>query len=219
MRGATARALLAGAALLVAWSAAPAPARAQSILKRIKDQTTKRVEERKAKLDSTVMKTTGGAVDSALAKSGRGADAVVAKAGNAANTVISATENTVKQAVVTDPVGDLSARLASGRVVLDDVRFVAGADQLDPSASEPLKRLASALAATPGTFLIEAHTDPVPPPGDAQSLSQRRAAAVKAQLAANGVPAERLLAVGYGATRPNPANPQANARIELVRAQ
>jgi outer membrane protein OmpA-like peptidoglycan-associated protein len=216
---ATSRALLAGAALLVAWSAAPAPAQAQSIMKRIKDQTLKRVEERKAKLDSTVMKTTGGAVDSALAKSGRGADAVVAKAGNVANTAIAATENTVKQAVTHDQVGELTTRLASGRVVLDDVRFVAGADQLDPSAAEPLKRLASAIAATPGVFLIEAHTDPVPPPGDAQALSQRRAAAVKAQLAANGVPADRLLAMGYGSTRPNAANPQANARIEIVRPQ
>ena len=219
MSGATSRRLLAGAAIIAAWSAAPGPAHAQSILKRIKDQTVKRVEERKAKLDSTVMKTTGGAVDSALAKSGRGADAVVAKAGNVANTAISATENTVKQAVVNDPVGDLAGRLAKGRAVLDDVRFVAGSDQLDPSAAESLKRLAGAIVATPGTYLIEAHTEALPPPGDAQSLSQRRAAAVKAQLAANGVPAERLLAVGYGATRPNAANPQANARIEVVRAQ
>lgn len=219
MRGATSRRLLAGAAILTAWSAAPGPAHAQSILKRIKDQTVKRVEERKAKLDSTVMRTTGGAVDSALAKSGRGADAVVAKAGSVANNAISATENTVKQAVVNDPVGELAGRLASGRAVMDDVRFLPGADQLDPSAGESLKRLAAAIVATPGTFLIEAHTDPVPPPGDAQTLSQRRAAAVKAQLAANGVPAERLLAVGYGATRPNAANPQANARIEVVRAQ
>ena len=48
---------------------------------------------------------------------------------------------------------------------------------------------------------------------------KRRAAAVKAQLTAGGVPADRLLAVGYGATRPNSANPQAHARIEVVRAQ
>ena len=219
MRGATSRWLLAVAAVIAAWSAAPAPAHAQSILKRIKDQTTKRVEERKAKLDSVVVTTAGGAVDSALAKSGRGADAVVAKAGDVANSAITATENTVKQAVVGDQVGELSTRLASGRAVLDDVRFAAGADQLDPSSAETLKRLAAAIVATPGTFLIEAHTDPIPPPGDAQALSQRRAAAVKTQLAANGVPAERLLAVGYGATRPNSANPQANARIEIVRAQ
>lgn len=219
MRGSTSRRLLAAAALLAAWSAAPAPARAQNVLKRIKDQTTKRVEERRAKLDSVVVKTAGGAVDSALTKSGRGADAVVAKAGDMANSAITATENTIKQRVTGDDVGELAARLASGRAVLDDVRFVAGADQLDPSANEALKRLAAAIVGTPGTFLIEAHTDALPPPGDAQALSQRRATAVKTQLVANGIPAERLVAVGYGATRPNSANPQANARIEVVRAQ
>jgi outer membrane protein OmpA-like peptidoglycan-associated protein len=219
MRRATSRALLAGAALLATWSGAAAPAQAQGLLKRIMDQTTKRAEQQRAKLDSTVMKTTSGAVDSALAKSGRGADAVAAKAGSLANTAITATENTVKQAVVGDMVGEMSARLASGRLVLEDVRFVAGADRLDPASAETLKRLGAAIVATSGTFLIEAHTDAVAASGDAQGLSQRRAAAVKAQLAANGVPAERLLAVGYGATRPNAANPQANARIEVVRAQ
>jgi outer membrane protein OmpA-like peptidoglycan-associated protein len=221
MRGATSRWLLAAAAVLAAWSAAPAPAHAQSILKRIKDQTVKRVEERKAKLDSVVVTTAGGTVDSALAKSGRGADAVVNKVGDVANTAIATTEQGVKNVVggKTDPVKEIAGRLASGRAVFEDVRFAAGADQLDPAAAEVLKHLAAAIVATPGTFLIEAHTDPIPPPGDAQALSQRRATAVKAQLAANGVPAERLLAVGYGATRPNAANPQANARIEVVRAQ
>lgn len=220
MRGATSRALLAGAALLAVGSAAPEPAQAQSILKRIKDQTTKRVEDRRAQLDSTVLQTTGGAVDSALAKSGRGADAVVTKAGDVANTAISTTEKGVKSVVgASDPAHEMATRLAGGRAVLEDIRFVQGADQLDPSCADVLKQLAAAIVATPGTYLIEGHTDPLPPPGDAQALSQRRAAAVKTQLVANGVPGDRLLAVGYGATRPNAANPQANARIEVARAQ
>ena len=221
MRGATSRWLLAGAALIAACAAVPAPAEAQSILKRIKDQTVKRVEERRAKLDSTVMKTTSGAVDSAVAKSGRGADAVVLKAGDFANSAISATEQGVKNVVGggADPSRDIATKLMTGRAVFEDIRFAPGAEQLDPASADVLKHLAAAIVATPGTFLIEAHTDLLPPPGDAQALSQRRAAAIKTQLAANGVPAERLLAVGYGATRPNTANPQANARIEVVRAQ
>jgi outer membrane protein OmpA-like peptidoglycan-associated protein len=220
MRGATSRVLLAGAALLAVWSAAPETAQAQGILKRIKEQTTKRLEDRRAKLDSSVMKTTGGAVDSALAKSGRGADAVVTRAGDVANTAIATTEKGLKNVVgVADPASDISTRLATGRAVFDDIRFAQGADQLDPSSAEALKRLATAIVAAPGTYLIEGHTDPAPSPADAQALSQRRAAAVKTQLVANGVPADRLLAVGYGATRPNAANPQANARIEVVRAQ
>ena len=221
MNGARSRWPIAVAAVLAAWSAAPAPLQAQSILKRIKDQTVKRVEERKAKLDSVVVTTAGGTVDSALAKGGRGADAVVNKVGDVANTAIATTERGVKNVVGgrADPVKEIAGRLASGRAVFDDVRFVTGADQLDPSAIDGLKHLAAAIVATPGTYLIEAHTDPNPPSADAQALSQRRAAAVKTQLVANGVPAERLLAVGYGATRPNAANPQANARIEVVRAQ
>ena len=219
MRGATSRWLLAGAAL-VAWAAAQAPAQGQSIMKRIKDQTLKRVEERKAKLDSAVVKTANGAVDSAVTKSGRGADAVVNKAGSVANSAIDATEQKVKNVVGgTNPARDVATKLASGRAVFDDIRFASGADQIEPTSADVLKHLAAAIVATPGTFLIEAHTDPVAPPGDAQGLSQRRAAAVKAQLAAGGVPADRLLAVGYGATRPNAANPQAHARIEVVRAQ
>lgn len=219
MRGATSRWLLAGAAL-VAWAAAPAPAQGQGILRRIKDQTLKRVEERKAKLDSAVVKTANGAVDSVVTKSGRGADAVVNKAGNVANSAISATESGVKNVVSrADPARDVAAKLTAGRAVFEDIRFAQGTDQLDPASADALKHLAAAIVATPGTFLIEAHTDVLAPPGDAQALSQRRAAAVKSRLAAGGVPADRLLAVGYGATRPNAANPQANARIEVVRAQ
>lgn len=220
MRGATSRALLAAAALLVAGSAAPMSVQAQGILKRIKDQTTRRVEDRRAKLDSAVLKTTGGAVDSALAKSGRGADAVVNKAGDVANTAIATTEKGVKNVVgVADPAHDISTKLASGRAVFADIRFAPGADQIDPASGDVVKHLAAAIVATPGTYLIEGHTDPTPSPADAQALSQRRAATVKMQLVAAGVPADRLLAVGYGATRPDAANPQANARIEVARAQ
>jgi outer membrane protein OmpA-like peptidoglycan-associated protein len=220
MMGATSRRLLASAALLVAWPATPERAQAQSILKRIKDQTAKRVEERRAKLDSAVITTTGGVVDSAVTKSGRGADAVVNKAGSVANTVISATERGVKNVVGgANPGHDIAARLSGGRAVFEEIRFADGSDQIDPASQEVLKHLAAALTGMTGTVLIEGHTDPLAPPGDPQALSQRRATAVKTQLAAQGVPAERMLAVGYGATRPNAANSKANARIEVVRAQ
>ena len=60
-------------------------------------------------------------------------------------------------------------------------------------------------------------------PAAAQALSEQRAKAVKARLVAGGVPAARLLAVGYGATRPAEGNANGNAngnaRIELTRAQ
>jgi outer membrane protein OmpA-like peptidoglycan-associated protein len=42
---------------------------------------------------------------------------------------------------------------------------------------------------------------------------------VKAHLVAEGVAATRLLAVGYGATRPASDGERGDARIELTRAQ
>jgi outer membrane protein OmpA-like peptidoglycan-associated protein len=217
---ATIRTLLIVGGALMTWAATPARAGAQDVFKRIKDQTAKRLQERRAKIDSTMMKTAGTTVDSALAKSGRGADAVVIKAGDVANSAIATTERGVKSIIGgSDPVLDVASRLAGGRAVFEEIRFAEGSDQIDPASAAVLKQLAAALAAAPGPFLIEAHTEAVPPPGDAQSLSQRRASAVKAQLAANGAPADRLLAIGYGATRPNANDPKANARIEIARAQ
>jgi len=212
--------LLAICTVAVACAAAPATAQGQSILKRVRDQAAKRVAEGRAKIDSTVMKTTGTAVDSAVSKTNRGADAAAGRVTNVANGALAATERGVAKAFGgSAPKDDLATRLAAGRVVLDDVRFVAGADQLDPSSDATLKSLASALVSTTGTFLIEGHTDASVDAALAQPLSQQRASAVKSRLVAGGVPAERLLAVGYGATRPNSANPQASARIEIVRAQ
>jgi outer membrane protein OmpA-like peptidoglycan-associated protein len=212
--------LLAICTVAVACLVTPGALQGQSILKRVKDQAAKRVAEGRAKIDSTVMKTTGNAVDSAVSKTNRGADAAAGRVTNVANGALSATERGVAKAFGgSASKNDLATRLAAGRVVLDDVRFVAGADQLDPSSDATLKSLAAALVATTGTFLIEGHTDVSVDPALAQPLSQQRASTVKARLVATGVPAERLLAVGYGATRPNSANPQASARIEVVRAQ
>jgi len=212
--------LLALCTVAVACAVTPDCAHGQSILKRVRDQAARRVAEGRAKIDSTVMKTTGTAVDSAVSKTNRGADAVAGRVTNVANGALAATERGFNQALGgTSPKNTLATRLAEGRLVLDDVRFVAGSDQLDPSSDATLKALASALTATTGTFLIEGHTDASVDVALAQQLSQQRASAVKARLVATGVAAERLLAVGYGSTRPNGANTQASARIEVLRAQ
>ena len=222
MKGATSRTLLVVAVLLAQWSAAPTPARAQSILQRVKDQAARKVRDGRARIDSTVMKTAGSAVDSAVTKTNRGADAVAGRVTNVANGAMAATEQGVSRALSgggSDPSRDYAARLAQGRLVLDSLRFAAGSDQLDASADPIVARLAAALATTAGTMLIEGHVDATTPAAEAQTLSQKRASAMKARLVAAGVAADRLLAVGYGTTRPNTSNPQSNARIELVRAQ
>jgi OOP family OmpA-OmpF porin len=53
----------------------------------------------------------------------------------------------------------------------------------------------------------------------AQLLSEQRAVAVKAWLVSEGVAAGRLLAVGYGASRPVRTDRKRNARIEVTRVQ
>ena len=222
MTGATSRTLLALAVLLALWSAAPATAHAQSILKRIKDQAAKKVQDGRARMDSTVMKAAGSAMDSAMTKTNRGADAVAGRVSNVANGALAATEQGVSRALSGgggDPSRDFAARLAQGRLVLDSLPFAAGSERLDASADPIVARLAAALATTAGTLLIEGHVDSTTSAADAQTLSQKRASAMKARLVAAGIAADRLLAVGYGTTRPNTSDPRSNARIEIVRAQ
>jgi OOP family OmpA-OmpF porin len=208
-------------ALAVAAALTPARADAQDLFKKIRDEAAKRVEQRKAKVDSTVMTRAVGTVDSTLEKTGRGADAVVNRVVGVADTAITRTERGVRHAVARDDAsGALAAQLAAGHAVIRDIGFAANSDQLDESAAAAIKRLAKALATTEGTFLIEGHTDLAETPEVARALSERRAAAVKAHLVAGGVSAARLLAVGYGATRPAADGAQGgNARIELTRAQ
>jgi outer membrane protein OmpA-like peptidoglycan-associated protein len=80
------------------------------------------------------------------------------------------------------------------------------------------------LAAHPELRLtVEGHTDDVGSATTNQSLSARRAEAVRQALVAqHGVDAARLEARGFGATRPASPNAtaegrQANRRVELVK--
>lgn len=206
------------AAALAAWCAAPAAAEAQGVLKRLREQTAKRLQQGKAHVDSAVLSTAGGVVDSTVGKTGRAADAGVNKVGAAADGAIARTEQGVAGALGRG--GDaLAAQLAGGRAVLPEITFTPNSDQLTPEADGVVRRLAKALADATGVFLIEGHTAPAGDAAAAQLLSERRAAALKARLVGDGVPAARLLAVGYGATRPAAGGAERSARIEIARAQ
>ncbi len=115
--------------------------------------------------------------------------------------------------------GPLAEQLGRGRVVLREIRFAPGSDRINQSSIAVLRELAQALVASSGVFLIEGHTDAAPDAGSAQLLSERRAVAVKARLVSEGVAAGRLLAVGYGASRPAGTDHKHNARIEVTRVQ
>jgi outer membrane protein OmpA-like peptidoglycan-associated protein len=69
---------------------------------------------------------------------------------------------------------------------------------------------------------IEGHTDSIGGARPNQTLSERRAEAVRARLVAAGIAAARLKAVGYGAARPRETNSTIegrarNRRVELAR--
>jgi outer membrane protein OmpA-like peptidoglycan-associated protein len=128
-------------------------------------------------------------------------------------------QSSTSQASGDHPAGGLAQQLAQGRVVLREIRFAPGSDRISHSSSPVLQELAQALVASSGVFLIEGHTDPATDAGSAQLLSERRAVAVKAWLVSEGVAAGRLLAVGYGASRPGRTNQKHNARIEVTRVQ
>jgi outer membrane protein OmpA-like peptidoglycan-associated protein len=112
---------------------------------------------------------------------------------------------------------------ARGLVVnLSDVTFASGQSTLQPAAREKLARVSGILSAHPTLRLeIEGHTDSVGTDALNQTLSERRADAVRGYLVQQGVPTASVTAVGFGKTRPVASNDtaegrQLNRRVELV---
>lgn len=104
------------------------------------------------------------------------------------------------------------------------VYFESNSAKLTPEAETLLQKVSVALKSNElGTFrfAIEGHTDDVGGDGYNQSLSERRANAVKAYLLAQGVSEERLRARGLGEAKPVAPNQddsgrQRNRRVEVV---
>lgn len=101
------------------------------------------------------------------------------------------------------------------------IRFALGSIELDERTRAQLKSFL-AEAEQGGTFEVAGHTDAA---GDIelnQALSEQRADTVRRFLAARGVAAERLNAVGYGETQPIDTNRtkagRANNRRVVVKA-
>jgi outer membrane protein OmpA-like peptidoglycan-associated protein len=106
-------------------------------------------------------------------------------------------------------------------VTLGDVLFEFGRADVKPGAQEALRRLAGWLQQHPERrVLIEGFTDSVGAAGANLQLSMRRAESVAAQLAALGIGADRLRAVGYGEGYPvaensTDSNRAMNRRVEV----
>ena len=102
-----------------------------------------------------------------------------------------------------------------------EINFAPGSTELTPSARETLSLVARSIQKYDDLVIeIAGHTDSR---GDAFSnleLSKRRADSVRSYLIEQGIPSERLRAIGYGETKPlgensTPEGRAANRRIEF----
>ncbi|MDQ3696725.1 MAG: OmpA family protein [Gemmatimonadota bacterium] len=112
----------------------------------------------------------------------------------------------------------------AGRVATQGIYFDIGSDRIRPESTPTLKEIGSMLTEHADLKLaIEGHTDNVGNAAANQTLSEKRAAAVKAALVSSfGADASRLEAKGLGATKPSASNDsaegrQTNRRVELVK--
>jgi OOP family OmpA-OmpF porin len=111
-----------------------------------------------------------------------------------------------------------------GRASTQGILFDVGSDHIRGESTPTLAEIGDMLKAHPTLKLtIEGHTDNVGSAAANQTLSEKRAAAVKAYLVSKyAVDAARLKSVGYGATKPVAPNTtdegrQNNRRVELVK--
>lgn len=120
--------------------------------------------------------------------------------------------------------GELKKKLsAEKRARLYGILFDFNSAILRPESKPVLEEVRGLLAGEPTWALtIEGHTDAVGGDDRNQTLSQKRAEAVKAYLVAGGIAAERLKTAGFGESKPVADNATElgraqNRRVELVR--
>jgi outer membrane protein OmpA-like peptidoglycan-associated protein len=146
---------------------------------------------------------------------------VLLKGGAEANQAIYLTSIRVAESE-TDVMYD--ALLAKGRWVTQGILFATGKADLQPESRPVLKEIATTLKEHGDLkILIEGHTDNVGNAATNLTLSDARAASVKAALVADyGIAAERISTKGFGDTKPSVPNatPQGraqNRRVEVVK--
>ena len=118
---------------------------------------------------------------------------------------------------------DQIASIAKDKPSIDlEINFDYNSANISVTAQPGVKALSEALSnpdLKSSTFIIAGHTDAKGGDDYNQSLSERRADAIKKYLVAKGVPAASLVTVGYGKTQlKNAANPLAgeNRRVQVV---
>jgi outer membrane protein OmpA-like peptidoglycan-associated protein len=112
---------------------------------------------------------------------------------------------------------------SEGRARLYGILFDTDSDHIKDESKTALDSLLAAAHSQPSwSFSIEGHTDNVGGDAHNQTLSEKRAAAVKAYLIKAGVDEKRLTAKGFGASKPVASNDTSlgrseNRRVEIVK--
>lgn len=105
-------------------------------------------------------------------------------------------------------------------LVLREIQFATGSNELSPEAHARLNELAAAMAAQPQLVLeVGGHTDAVGAAESNRRLSLRRAEIVRQALIAKGVAGARLQAVGYGERYPVASNETVSGRATNRRVE
>jgi outer membrane protein OmpA-like peptidoglycan-associated protein len=107
-------------------------------------------------------------------------------------------------------------------ISLSDILFDVNQATLKAGAANNVQKIAAILNQYPNyNISVEGHTDSQGSDSYNQSLSERRAAAVRAQLISGGVPEARITSKGFGESQPvasndTPAGRQQNRRVEVI---
>lgn len=103
---------------------------------------------------------------------------------------------------------------------LNPVTFKTGSAELTAESSPALDKVADIAKKYPNLKLrVEGHTDNVGAADYNQTLSQQRADSVKDYLVKAGVPADQIVAIGFGKTRPVASNDTAEGRAQNRRVE
>lgn len=109
----------------------------------------------------------------------------------------------------------------------DHILFDFDSYELSSDSSKAIEQLLQIVEISEGDVVISGHTDNKGTPEYNQELSEKRAQAVVEELVANGADESRLIAEGYGETKPvarnaypdgrdDPEGRQKNRRVEVV---
>ena len=116
------------------------------------------------------------------------------------------------------------ARLEQRGIVIalpESALFTSGRSTLKPSARRKLNQLAATLMDGQEKIVVEGHTDSSGSDSSNAGLSERRAITVRNYLRDRGISADRMTALGLGATRPRANNATRegrakNRRVEII---